>query len=92
MEAKKLKKMMEESRNGVPRDKNGGVLKIGQVVKAEVIIVPPRVELNGKKFFLGPAVNRICGKLIMVGLRDSTIQPMGERERRVPNDKITIIA
>lgn len=80
------------SRNEIPRDKDGKLLKIGQMVIAEIIKDPPKVKIGDQEFFLGPAVRRIYGKLILVGRKRSIVQPeTGGLSEEASNDHITVI-
>lgn len=85
-------KVIEDNRNGIPRDKNGVLLKTEKWAVGEIIKDPTEVLVGGKPTFLGPRVRRICGKLIIVGLKKSWIQPENGLSEGVDNDKITIIA
>lgn len=84
------KKMVKESRNGIPVDSRGRPIKIGTLAEGEVLIEPKQIELDGKKWFLGPKVTRICGKVICVGPKKSLIESK-EGVKEVDNEKITII-
>lgn len=86
--------MIADDRDGLFRDRHGVELKIGQTAEAKVNIKPREVKRNGKVFFLGPQLDRICGKVIEVGPRASCIKPELKflKEVKVKNDKITIIA
>lgn len=92
MNAEKLKKMVEDNRNGIPCDKNGIPLETGKWAVGEIIKDQPEVLVGGKPTFLGPRVRRICGKLITVGSKKSWIQPENGLSEGADNDKITIIA
>ena len=83
---------MIDNRNGIPTDRRGVKLKIGQIASAEIVIEPKEVKLDGKIWFLGPKVSKICGKVIIVGHRKSIIQPKGEEAKEIENDKIAVIA
>lgn len=91
-EGQKLKKMAENSKNGVPKDKNGNDIVMGGIAFADVSIEQREIKIKKKKFFIGPRTTRICGKIIIVGSKESFIQPRGEQERKVKNDDITVIA
>lgn len=83
--------MVKDSRNGIREDKYGVPLESTQLVVAEIIKKPVKAEVGGKKVFLGPAIRRICGKLIVVGSKKSLIQPENGPSEEVDNAKIQVI-
>lgn len=86
--------MINTSQDGPPpHDKNGVVLKPGQMVVAHIVRDPPKVVIGGQKLFLGPKVRHIFGKLIIVGSPKSVIMPdsgIGLSEE-VNNEDITVV-